>query len=70
MNPVNFAPVYPEIFLLIATSAILLIDMFLKDGKRNVTYALTLVTLLVCIALNAADYGNPTAYTFNNMFVS
>jgi len=70
MNTVNFAPVYPEIFLLIATSAILLFDMFVKDGKRHITYALTIATLLVCIALNAADYANPTAYTFNNMFVS
>ncbi|MEC4721006.1 NADH-quinone oxidoreductase subunit NuoN [Noviherbaspirillum sp. CPCC 100848] len=70
MNTVNFAPVYPEIFLVIATSAILLIDMFLKDSKRNITYALALVTLLVCIALNASDYGKPTVYTFNNMFVS
>ncbi|WP_151634086.1 NADH-quinone oxidoreductase subunit NuoN [Noviherbaspirillum aerium] len=70
MNNVNFVPVYPEIFLLIATSAILLIDMFLKDGKRNITYALTLIALVVCIGLNAVDYARPTAYTFNNMFVS
>jgi NADH-quinone oxidoreductase subunit N len=70
MNNMNLVPVYPEIFLVIATSAILLIDMFLADAKRNITYALTIVTLLICIALNVADYSNPTAYTFNNMFVS
>jgi len=70
MNTVNLVPAYPEIFLLIATSAILLIDMFMADAKRNVTYALTLVTLAVCIAMNVADYTSPTAYTFNNMFVS
>ncbi|KRB84560.1 NADH-quinone oxidoreductase subunit NuoN [Noviherbaspirillum sp. Root189] len=70
MNTVNLVPAYPEIFLLIATSAILLIDMFMADARRNVTYALTLVTLAVCIAMNAADYANPTVYTFNNMFVS
>ncbi|RJF98804.1 NADH-quinone oxidoreductase subunit NuoN [Noviherbaspirillum saxi] len=70
MNTVNLVPVYPEIFLLIATSAILLIDMFLSDAKRNITYALTIGALLVCIGLNVADYSNPTTYTFNNMFVS
>ncbi|HYC41668.1 MAG TPA: NADH-quinone oxidoreductase subunit N, partial [Noviherbaspirillum sp.] len=70
MNEINFAPVYPEIFLLIATSAILLIDMFLTEAKRNVTFMLAIVTLIVCAALNIADFGNPTTYTFNNMFVS
>jgi NADH-quinone oxidoreductase subunit N len=70
MNEINFAPVYPEIFLLIATSAILLIDMFLTEAKRHVTFMLTIVTLIVCAALNIADFGNPTVYTFNNMFVS
>ncbi|RZI43104.1 NADH-quinone oxidoreductase subunit NuoN [Herbaspirillum sp. HC18] len=70
MNQMNFAPVYPEIFLLIAASAILLIDMFLSEAKRHITFALTMITLLVCIALNVADFSNPVAYTFNNMFVS
>lgn len=70
MNEINFAPVYPEIFLLITTSVILLIDMFLTDAKRHVTFMLAIVTLIVCAALNIADFGNPTVYTFNNMFVS
>lgn len=70
MNNLNLVPVYPEIFLLIATSAILLIDMFLADARRHITYGLTIATLLVCIALNVAEFNSPTAYTFNNMFVS
>lgn len=70
MNNINLAPVYPEIFLLIAASAILLIDMFLTDAKRNITFGLTIVTLLICIALNIADFNSATIYTFNNMFVS
>jgi NADH-quinone oxidoreductase subunit N len=70
MNNTNLIPVYPEIFLLIATSAILLIDMFLADAKRHVTYMLSIVVLFVCAALTLAGFDNPTAYTFNNMFVS
>ncbi len=70
MNNMNLVPVYPEIFLAIATSAILLIDMFLSDAKRHITYVLSITTLLVCIALNMADFSGPTVYTFNNMFVS
>ncbi|WP_136418167.1 NADH-quinone oxidoreductase subunit NuoN [Herbaspirillum sp. ST 5-3] len=69
-NMMNLVPAYPEIFLLIATSAILLIDMFLADAKRHITYGLTIATLIVCIALNVADFGGATTYTFHNMFVS
>jgi NADH-quinone oxidoreductase subunit N len=70
MNNTNLIPVYPEIFLLIATSAILLIDMFLADAKRHVTYMLSIGALFVCAALTMAGFDSPTAYTFNNMFVS
>ena len=69
-NP-NLIPVYAEIFLLVAASAILLIDMFLKDGKRVLTYWLSLAALVGCAALTYSDYAaGTTVYTFHNMFVS
>lgn len=85
MNNINLVPAYPEIFLLVATCAILLIDMFLRDGKRYITHWLTMATLAGCAmlticsgvdfeALRAADgkifFNAETVYTFNNMFVS
>lgn len=71
MNNLNLAPLYPEIFLLIATCAILLIDMFLPPARRNVTYWLALATLLVCAGLSFADFSaGTTTYLFSNMFVS
>lgn len=71
MNNMNLIPVYPEIFLLIAASAILLIDMFLPDAKRFITYLLSLVTLVVCGVLTYNSYvGGETVYAFSNMFVS
>ena len=67
----NLIPVYPEIFLLVAASAILLLDMFLPDDKRNVTYLFTMVTLLICgIVSYAGVQSGATVYTFHNMFVS
>jgi NADH-quinone oxidoreductase subunit N len=67
----NLVPVYAEIFLLVAASAILLIDMFLKGDKRNVTYLLSLATLAGCALFTFADMqAGATVYTFNNMFVS
>jgi len=69
-NP-NLVPVSAEIFLLIAASAILLIDMFLSAAKRSLTYYLSLATLFVCAYLTWIDYSaGTTVYTFNNMFVS
>ncbi|MGG7604226.1 NADH-quinone oxidoreductase subunit NuoN [Massilia sp. BKSP1R2A-1] len=67
----NLAPVYAEIFLLIAASAILLIDMFLKEGKRNLTYVLTLLAIFGCGVLTFADMNSgATVYTFSGMYVA
>jgi NADH-quinone oxidoreductase subunit N len=67
----NLVPVYAEIFLMVAASAILLIDMFLSDAKRALTYYLSLATLAICAAITFADYNaGTTVYTFNNMYVA
>jgi NADH-quinone oxidoreductase subunit N len=61
----------PEIFLLIATSAILLVDMFLADAKRHITYLLAMAALTVCAWISLVDVDSGlTSYTFHNMFVS
>ena len=67
----NLVPVYAEIFLLIAASAILLIDLYLKGSRRNVTYYLSLLTLVGCAVLTFGDFNaGATVYTFNGMYVS
>ncbi|MFZ6774516.1 NADH-quinone oxidoreductase subunit NuoN [Undibacterium sp. SXout7W] len=67
----NLIPLYPEIFLLLATCAILLIDMFLADSKRNITYMLSILALLGCGVLTFANSDHGTSvYVSNNMFVS
>ena len=71
MNNMNLIPVYPEIFLLIATSLVLLIDMFVSDAKRHITYYLTLAVLAVCFVLTLGAFeSGETVFTFHNMFVS
>ena len=71
MNNLNLAPLYPEIFLLIATCVIMMIDMFLTPARRIVTYWLSLATLIVCGALAFSDYSaGTTTYAFSNSFVS
>jgi NADH-quinone oxidoreductase subunit N len=67
----DFGPIHAEIFLVIASCVILLVDMFQKEGKRNLTYVLSLLTLVVCAGITYADFSaGTTAYTFHNMFVS
>src|SRR5256714_2086416 len=64
---------YPEIFLLAAACAILVIDLYLKEATRWITYALSLAALLGCAVLTTivtGVTGGQLATTFNGMFVS
>jgi len=71
MNNSNLIPIYAEIFLVVATSAILLIDMFLSEAKRGITYALSLFALVGCAYFTFADFNaGTTTYSFYNMVVS
>ena len=71
LNNMNFTPLYPEIFLLLATCTILLVDMFLADSKRNVTFVMSIFALFVCGGLTIATANNEgSTYVSNNMFVS
>ncbi len=67
----SLLPALPEIVLLIATCAILLVDMFLRDSRRYITYLLSLITLVACafLSLRGFQEGN-TVYTFNDLFVA
>ena len=43
----EFVPLMPEIFVLVMTCAVLIIDLYLTDKTRHITYMLTLVTMVV-----------------------
>ena len=71
MTNLNLISAYPEIFLLIATCAILLVDMFLKDSQRFITYILSLLAIAVTAILTVTGgTSGEVVYAFNNMFVS
>ncbi|WP_028449163.1 NADH-quinone oxidoreductase subunit NuoN [Chitinibacter tainanensis] len=59
----------PEIFLLCAVCAILLLDLFISDAKRGVTYVLTLLTLLVTGVLVASGVSAPAEYGYSESFL-
>ncbi len=71
MTTPNLIPAYAEIFLTVAACAILLIDMFVKDEKRSLTYYLSLATLAICGLISFSHYSaGTTVYTLSNMFIS
>ncbi|MBZ0223825.1 MAG: NADH-quinone oxidoreductase subunit NuoN [Dokdonella sp.] len=68
-NPNDLVTVLPELFLLGATCAILLIDLFLKQAQRNVTHVLSLLALAVTAWLVWSGAPVQATPAFNGMFV-
>ena len=70
----NFAltdllPVLPEIFVLLMLCVILILDLFLADDLRFVSYGLTLLTLAGAAAITASTFSTMPVLAFSNMFV-
>ncbi len=43
----EFVPLMPEIFILVMTCAVLIIDLYLTDKTRHITYLITLASMVV-----------------------
>jgi len=70
IDKLSWIAVYPEIILAVMACVILLVDLGVKSPMRTVTYVLTLITLAVVAALEAAyATGGQTFYGFGNMVV-
>ena len=59
-----------EIFLLAMACLVLIVDLFVKDAKRTVTYALTQLALLGAVIITYQTSSGQINYTFSNMYVS
>ncbi|HKA46283.1 MAG TPA: NADH-quinone oxidoreductase subunit NuoN [Burkholderiales bacterium] len=62
-------PAYPELFLLGMTCMILIVDLFVSDDSRIVTYALTQLALGGCLVITWITSSAEVSYTFSGMFV-
>ncbi|APW45994.1 NADH-quinone oxidoreductase subunit NuoN [Rhodoferax antarcticus] len=70
-DKLSLLAVVPEIILLIMACAIMIIDLWVKSKNRGLTYGLTLLTLAVVVALEAASAtSGQTVYAFSNMVVN
>ena len=65
----NLYAVAPEIFLLSAVLAILVIDLFVSDGRRHVSYWLTQAALAGAFLITLATGEYKGAHSFSNMVV-
>jgi NADH-quinone oxidoreductase subunit N len=59
----------PEVVILIMAMVILLVDLFLSDRTRFVTYALTQFTLLGAAMITVVTHTTAVGYAFSGMFV-
>ena len=62
-------PVMPEIVLLTAASIVLVIDLFLKDEQRIVSYSLAQLGLLATIVAVVMNGGTHTDTVFDNNYI-
>src|SRR4030095_5977483 len=71
MESMNVFAALPEIVLLIGACGLLVIDLFVPDARRNVTYVLALAVMVragaVCWAMLSAGL---VTYAFNGMYVT
>jgi NADH-quinone oxidoreductase subunit N len=67
----SLLPVLPEIVVLVGASIILLLDLFLKDEQRYVSYWLTQFTLLIaaCVTVRTIPVSIDVAHTMHNLVV-
>jgi NADH-quinone oxidoreductase subunit N len=65
----DFTPALPEAFLLGMLCAILILDLFLSDRSRIVTYAIAQLTLLGAMFLTLSSMSAETVLTFSGTYI-
>lgn len=65
----DFAPAYPEIFLLIMVCVVMLADLVVGEKRRYVAYLLAQLALIGCALLTFTSFSTVPSYTFSGMFV-
>jgi len=66
----DFLPVIPELFVLGMACAILVIDLFVPQARRDITYGLSQFTLIGAAVLTIALAAPETRFTFNGSFIA
>jgi NADH-quinone oxidoreductase subunit N len=67
---IDLSPALAEIWLVSAACVLLLVDVFLKDTQRGITYWLTLATLAVAAVITINNPAEGRVSALNGLFVS
>lgn len=65
----NFTTIIPEMTVLGMLCVILIVDLFLNDRTRGITYVLTQLTIIAVAILSFLQLGAPTLISFNNSVI-
>jgi NADH-quinone oxidoreductase subunit N len=65
----SLSPAYAEIFLLVMLCAILIVDQFIVNHTKTVTYLMVQLALLGCSLITVATHQGGIAHLFSHMFV-
>lgn len=65
----NIIPAIPEITLLSLACIILVVDLFVEQENRVITYLLSQLSLLVVFVLTLVSFSGETQLTFSNTFI-
>src|SRR3569833_1694315 len=69
-NMPAMTPALPEIFVLTMACVILIVDLFLTDRTRVITYLMSLATLVGTELLTKSLHSKQPVLSFSNSFVS
>lgn len=64
-----FSAATAEIFVLIMACVILIVDLFLSEKNKIVTYLLSQLTLIIVFIISASQFGDARIITFHDEFV-
>ncbi len=70
LEMLNLSIAIPELFLLALVCTVLMVDVFLKDDRRNVTYVLSQLGLIVTLVLISLQAPQSRELAFNGLFVN
>lgn len=70
LEMLNLSIAIPEMFLLALACTVLVVDVYLKDERRNVTYVLSQLGLIVTLVLISQQSPQSRELAFNGLFVS
>ena len=69
LDALNIAIAWPEIFLLTMACVVLVVDVYIDDVRRNLSYSLSQITLLFTAGLITLGEADQRVLAFNDMFV-